>query len=80
MDQGAWRLEGIRVCISHRLDRRDKQFSIFFHLNQAVSTNRKPGLRLQNTRRLTGSATIEKVTEESGSMEETKGSQKEKAG
>jgi hypothetical protein len=31
---------------------RIKQSSIFFHLNQAVS-NRKPGLRLLNTRRLT---------------------------
>jgi hypothetical protein len=27
---------------------KDKQFSTFFHLNQAVS-NRRPGLRLRNT-------------------------------
>jgi len=40
------------MCTSRRLDRRIKQFSIFFHLNRAVS-NRRPGLRLQNTRRLT---------------------------
>jgi hypothetical protein len=28
--QGAWRLEGIKLCTPHRLDRRIKQFSIFF--------------------------------------------------
>jgi hypothetical protein len=33
VDQGAWRLEGIRMCTSHHLDRRNKQFNIFFHLN-----------------------------------------------
>jgi hypothetical protein len=30
MDQGAWRLKGIRMCTSYHLDRKDKQFSIFF--------------------------------------------------
>ena len=30
MDQGAWWLEGIRMCISHSLDRKDKQYSILF--------------------------------------------------
>jgi hypothetical protein len=54
VDQGAWSLKGIRMCTSRRLDSRIKQFSIFFHLNQAVS-NRWPGLRLQNIRRLTTS-------------------------
>jgi hypothetical protein len=33
VDQGAWNLDGIRMCTSHRLDRGDKQFSIFFYLN-----------------------------------------------
>ena len=34
VDQGAWRLEGIRMCTFHRLGRRDKKFCILFHLNQ----------------------------------------------
>jgi hypothetical protein len=34
VDQGAWRLEGIGMYTSRRLDRKDRQFSIFFHLNQ----------------------------------------------
>jgi hypothetical protein len=29
VDQGTWRLKGIGMCTSHRLDRKDKQFSIF---------------------------------------------------
>jgi hypothetical protein len=27
VDQGTWRLKGIGMCTSHRLDRKDKQFS-----------------------------------------------------
>jgi hypothetical protein len=38
--QGAWRLEGIRMCTSHRLDRKNKQFSIFFHLTRTDSNHR----------------------------------------
>jgi hypothetical protein len=30
VDQGAWRLEGIRMCTSHRLDRMNMQLSITF--------------------------------------------------
>jgi hypothetical protein len=29
VDQDSWRLKGIKICTSHRLDRKDKQFSIF---------------------------------------------------
>jgi hypothetical protein len=29
VDQGAWRLKGIRMCASHHVHRRDEQFSIF---------------------------------------------------
>jgi hypothetical protein len=32
--QDTWRLEGIKMCTSHHLDWRIKQFSVFFHLNQ----------------------------------------------
>ena len=33
VDQGARRLEGI-MYTSHHLDRKDRQLSVFFHLNQ----------------------------------------------
>ena len=34
MDQGIWRLEGTRMCTSHHLDSRTKQFNTFVHLSQ----------------------------------------------
>ena len=45
MGQGAWRLEGIRMCTSHLLGSRIKQFSIFF----PPSLSNRTGLRLTNT-------------------------------
>ena len=43
VDYGTWRLEGIRMCTSHPLDRKD--------ISTGTDPNRRLGLWLLNTRR-----------------------------
>jgi hypothetical protein len=52
VDQGAWRLEGIRMCTSHRLDRRTSNSASSF-ISTRTDPNRRAGVRLINSHCLT---------------------------